>query len=77
MQEEAGEIDSSDLRERTKIIMRNLGVDTIEKMTNLTKEQITGAPNAGQETLLDVMCFLAKHNLKLRKSVDLKVLPNG
>jgi DNA-directed RNA polymerase alpha subunit len=57
--------DSPSLRIRTKNILRNLGVTTIDQMAALTVPQILQAQNAGEETLPDIMIFLAKSGKRL------------
>jgi hypothetical protein len=66
IEKDGGEIGRSrTLRVRTRIILKGLGVTTIDELAALTAAQIQGAPNAGVETLPDVETFLAKHNKHL------------
>ena len=58
--EPTGEIALSNLRVRTKSILRKLGVETIDQLVTLTATQISEAPNAGQQTLPDIIAFLTQ-----------------
>jgi len=46
------------LRARTKIVLYNAGISTVDQLTEMTKEQILQLQNAGEHTLPDIIVFL-------------------
>ena len=49
----------SGLRVRTRIVLRNLKVETVDQLATLTAYQILEAPNVGEQTLPEIVDFLA------------------